>query len=406
MSELKFLKHLMYFLLFFVLLYFETLHIAGIKFAIIWKGVFIIFILGKFLSQGKSLFTKKYFLYGYLFNIKKIVTLSTFTSFLPSLIQLSRSIIFPLLLSYFNSFYSNKQLLNLIQTLSIYIIISTIPFVFGFLDPLNQGYDLSRYGLSSFGFIGVFQNPHSASMTLALALLVILYFFNHTISNYKKIFYSVLIVIGIYALIQTYVRTGIVMLLVGVFVLYIYKSKISRLLRIIPVLAIIAVGLFSYYQGNVAFKMRFQESNIYHQTDAVTLDNIGSGRFQIATYAIKNWWGEGPLSIFMGLGESLAREKMANTKGSAVFAHNGFIEILQTDGLLGLLLYCNFMFLMYRVIAKNRKSPYYKLTLSLFLMFLTGLFLQGGDNIYLYTIIAISVILVGKNRVITEKLNY
>ena len=408
MNQVSFLKHLIYFFLFFVILYFETLEFGGIKFAIIWKSVFIIFILSKFILHKKSLFSKKYFFYGYLFNLKKIVTLSALTSFLPSLLQFSRSIVFPILLSYFNSFSSNKKTLFLIKTLPVYIIISTIPFLLGIIEPLKMGYDLSRYGLDSYGFLGIFQNAHSASMTLAFSLLLILYFLKHAISNKQKIFYLTLILIGSYALIQTYVRTGLAMLTVGVLVIYLYKVKTSKIVKIIPYAAILTVVLFSYYQSNESLQMRFQDKNIYKQDVNVGVDNIGSGRLKIASYAINNWWNEGVISIFIGLGEELAREKMTKIKGSAVFAHNGFVEILQTDGIFGILLYLNFIFLMFKAITKkiNKKSYYYNLVLALFLMYLTGTLFQGGDNFFIYILLASSLTLLDKNRAIIEKLNY
>tara|TARA_B100000768_G_C11283551_1_gene380307 strand:- start:1135 stop:2361 length:1227 start_codon:yes stop_codon:yes gene_type:complete len=408
MNQINFLKHLIYFILFFTIIYFETLEFGEIKFAIIWKGVLIIFMLSKFILYKKSLFSKKYFFYGYIFNLKKIVTLSSFTSFLPSLLQLSRSVVFPILLSYLNSFYSNKKILIIIKTLPVYIIISTIPFLLGIIEPLKIGYDLSSYGIDSFGFIGIFQNAHSASMTLAFSLIIILYLIKYTISNNQKIFYYGLIVVGLYALIQTYVRTGLAMLFVGVFVLYLYKVKIIKIVRIIPAAAIILFALFSYYQSNNALQMRFGETNIYKQDVVVGTDNIGSGRLKIASYAINNWVSEGPLSIVFGLGEELAREKMTKTKGSAVFAHNGFVEILQTDGILGMLLYLNFIFLMFKAITKkiNKKSQYYKLVLALFFVYLTGMLFQGGDNFYIYVLLACSLSLIDTNSARIEKLNY
>ena len=408
MNQISFLKHLIYFILFFTIIYFETLEFGEIKFAIIWKGVFIIFILSKFILYKKSLFSKKYFFYGYIFNLKKIVTLSSFTSFLPSLLQLSRSVVFPILLSYLNSFYSNKKILIIIKTLPVYIIISTIPFLLGIIEPLKIGYDLSSYGIDSFGFIGIFQNAHSASMTLAFSLIIIIYLIKYTISNNQKIFYYGIILVGLYALIQTYVRTGLAMLFVGVFVLYLYKVKIIKIVRIIPAAAIILFALFSYYQGNNALQMRFGETNIYKQDVVVGTDNIGSGRLKIASYAINNWVSEGPLSIVFGLGEELAREKMTKTKGSAVFAHNGFVEILQTDGILGMLLYLNFIFLMFKAITKkiNKKSQYYKLVLALFFVYLTGMLFQGGDNFYIYVLLACSLSLIDTNSARIEKLNY
>lgn len=180
------------------------------------------------------------------------------------------------------------------------------------------------------------------------------------------------------------------------------------MLRLIPLVAIVTVGIFSYYQSNESLQMRFGETNIYKQDVVVGTDNIGSGRLKIASYAINNWVSEGPLSIVFGLGEELAREKMTKTKGSAVFAHNGFVEILQTDGILGMLLYLNFIFLMFKAITKkiNKKSQYYKLVLALFFVYLTGMLFQGGDNFYIYVLLACSLSLIDTNSARIEKLNY
>ena len=401
MNLLKLFKHVFLFSIFFTIFYIETVTVGGVKFAYIWKGVLMILILSKLIFTKKSGASKKYIIYGYLFNFKKLLTLSTFSSFLPSLLQLSRSIIFPLLISYFNTFFTKEKSLKFIKLISLYIVISTIPFLLNLIQPLKQGYDLSIYGVEASGFVGVFQNAHSASMSIAFSLICIVFFLLKTQSNRQKGFYIVLLAIGIYALIQTYVRTGLAMFLVGMFMLFLYKKKIYKLIKLIPLLGLLTLGLYFYYQSNEILQMRFQERNIYQNTNpTIGIDNIGSGRFTIVAHAINNWWSEGGASIFIGLGEELAREKMTKTKGSAIFAHNGFVEILQTDGILGVLLYLNFIYFIYRSISKyeNKNSGYYKLILTLFIVYLVGMFFQGGDNVFIYGLLALSLSLLKKEN--------
>ena len=58
MGKISFIKHSIYFSLFFIILYFETIEFFDLKFAIIWKIGFIIFILSQFIVAKNLCFLK------------------------------------------------------------------------------------------------------------------------------------------------------------------------------------------------------------------------------------------------------------------------------------------------------------------------------------------------------------
>ncbi|MDA7625456.1 O-antigen ligase family protein [bacterium] len=372
--------------------------VGDLKFGILWKLVFCGFMLSKFILEHESHRPKKHIVYGFLLNFKQFFTLSSLTSISPTLKKISTGVSFPLLLLYFSCFYSKKKSLLLMKTIAVYVIVSSIPFLLGVVEPIARGYDLSTYGLDSYGFIGVFQRAHTASMVLAPSIIIVLYTLKHADSNLHKILYFSLILIGFYALIQTFVRTGLVMVLFGAFILYFQKIKSMRMLKRILFAGILLSTMFIYYQSNEVAQMRVQGRNIYNQDRVIEFDNIGSGRLRIASYALNNWVEEGFSSICFGLGEELALEKMERTKGTRVFAHNGVVEILQTNGIFGFSLLCLFLFSMHQYVKRNKNSKYYILYQSLFFSYLIGFILQGTDNFVLYFYIALIVTITCRDK--------
>ncbi|RYM33464.1 O-antigen ligase domain-containing protein [Brumimicrobium glaciale] len=405
MIILKLINHILFFSTFFCILYFETYEIAGVKFAIIWKAPVLLFMALRTLKGYRIIHNTNYLKYGYLLTFKMLFSISGLSSIIITVNSMIRFVVFPLIIHYFHLFISNKKAIYYLKTFSTYIILSTIPFILKLIKPLKSGYDLSKYGIDGDGFIGVFQKPHSASIILSIALIIIFFFLKQETKKSVKIFFIILICIGTIALIQTYVRTGWAMFLVGLGILFLQKKSLIYYIKLTPIIVIIGFSAFVFYQNNEGIQMRFQEKNIYQEeSTSISVENIGSGRFMIAFYALENWWDEGVISIFFGLGEELAREKMLSNKGSAIFAHNGFIEILQTEGLIGFIIFMLFYIGIYKAIKKGKKHYYYKLSLVIFMMLMAATFLQGGDNYVVYCLLALSLsLLSNSNRKLGRK---
>lgn len=397
MNSNNIIKHIFYFPLFFILFYIESISIGGIKFAILWKAPLLLAMLLRLLLTHKIQKLNKSIFLGYLYNLKQIITLSSFSSIVITLSSISKSVVFPLFMQYAQQFYTEKKAVSLIRTLAIYILLSTLPFLLGLIEPLKSGYDLSRYGLDAFGFIGIFQKPHSAAITLAFAIVIVLFFLKFEQKKVFKLFLFLLILIGLYALLKTYVRTGFLLVFIGFYISYMSKKPFLYYVKLFPVLLILIFGLYTYYQNSEVMQMRFEEKTVYRTSNDVTFENFGSGRLLIGYFAITNWLNGGETSILIGLGPELAKEKMKDTLGMRLFAHNGYIEILQTQGLIGIVFFILFMMFLYKYIKKYKKSKYYNLAYTLFILYLFEMLAQGGDIFLIYIFLGLAVAAISRS---------
>ena len=311
---------------------------------------------------------------------------------LPLLIgSISRSIVLPLSYQYVKSIVNASRIEKIILFISTFVVISTVPFHLDLITPLSRGYDLSIYGTNEEGFVGIFQRAHPASASLAVAVIILVNAFLQSPRGLNKYIYGFWALIGSYSAVLTYARSGLAMMIVGLFVLVFSSFSFRNAFRLSIISFFFASVLLS---SNSVLKMRLLDKNIYATESAeLTMENVGSGRLMIAEYAIANWWNEGYYAIWMGLGEPLARERMIQTKGSAIFAHNGVIEVLQTQGLVGLVLMFWFYYAIYKLIRLNSHSSKYTLNMALFSAYIVGFITQGNDVFIVYILMALGLCL-------------
>ena len=388
--------HIFFFTIFFSIFYIETISIGGIKIAILWKlvliGIIILYIL-----NSKDSFQKKFIFWGYLYSLKNFVNASSFTYFISALTEVIKSAFIPLLAHFFILLQKNKNLnlYKILLTISIYIILSTIPFLLGIVQPLSKGYDLSLFGLEAYGFVGIFQIAHSAAVTIAFAIIILIYEFEKTNSKKLKIVYLSLIFLGLWVEIQTYARTGFAITLVaGSYLLFINKS-IRYYLKISIPLVILCIGAYSYYLSSKVLQMRIEGTNKY-QIQNKSKGDLGSGRFKFQANAIENWSSSDIDVIFIGLGIEIALDLMKEDVGLRIYAHNGFVDILQFNGLIGVFIYGMFLLYMIIFILSNRSSPYFRLNIALLLAYLVAMFFQGEHFFLADVILALGLALLVK----------
>lgn len=391
-------KHIFFFPIFFILFYVETISISGIKIAILWKILFISIIIF-YILNSKNIFQKKFVFWGYLYSFKNFVNLSAFTYFISALTEVIKSAFIPLLTHFFILLQKNKNL-NLYQillTISVYIILSTIPFLLGIIKPLGEGYDLSIFGSKEEGFVGIFQVAHAAAVTIAFALIVIIYELQKTLSKKMKVIYLALCLLGLWVEIQTYARTGFAITFVaGSYLIFINKN-IQYYLKISIPLIVLCLLAYNYYLSSKILQMRIEGTNTY-QIQSHTKADLGSGRFKFQENAIDNWSSSEIDVIFIGLGIEIAMDMMKEDVGLRIYAHNGFVDILQFNGLIGVFIYIMFLFYIIIFILANKSSPYYKLTVALLLAYLVSTFFQGEHFFLADVILALGLALLVKKE--------
>lgn len=390
--------HIFYFSIFFILFYIETISIGGIKIAVLWKliliGIIILYIL-----NSKNSFQKKFIFWGYLFSLKNFINLSAFSYFISALTEVIKSSFIALLTHFFILLQKNKNLnlYNIILSISIYVILSTIPFLLGIIQPLSKGYDLSIFGLEAYGFVGIFQVAHSAAISIAFALIVLIYEFEKTSSKKLKFIYLSLILLGLWVEIQTYARTGFAITFISASYLLFINKNIKYYLKISIPISILCISAYSYYLSSETLQMRLAGTNTY-QIESKAKTDLGSGRFKFQANAIDNWSSSDIDVIFIGLGIEIAMDMMKEDVGLRIYAHNGFIDILQFNGLIGVFIYGMFLFYIVFFILSNKSSIYYRLNIALLLAYLVSTFFQGEHFFLADVILALGLALLVKKE--------
>lgn len=402
----KYVWHLIAFPLFFTLFYVESIKIGEVKIAILWKILLLFFIFSYFFMTH-SFFKLQKFVIFYLSYTLSLFIAPTVNQFamIETLPAITKNLFIVLPFQIFKTIKkSNTELYQILLTLSIYIIFSAIPFVTGLLHPFTQGYDLTRFGVEEQGFVGIFQVAHAASVTIAFAIVVFFYHIQSPISISKKIFYFILIFFGLWLELQTFARTGSAMIFIASIYLFLIKKKLSFYIKLFPFVIIFGLGGWQYYESSEVVQMRLKGTNVYIEKSGGAQD-IGSGRIKFYTAAIESWSNNGLASILIGLGEEKAKDMMQDKVGMRIYAHNGFIDILQFGGLLSTVLYLIFLYYLYIYIRKSYKDKFHHLVIALFLCYFIAMLTQGERFFLADVMFSISLALINRDEdIATQKI--
>jgi|GEM_PF-1615274 len=401
MSLSIFARSACFFLIFFVLIYFEGDYLFGIKISLLWKGiVFLILIL--LILSFRSYKVPAFVLIGYIVSIKHLLTVGVFDYFSETVLLVVNAVTIPLVYSYLNAatkvkrnsanFYKKAE--QFLALFSISIVLSNIPFLMDALESKHVTVDLASFGLESQGLSGIFQNNHAASSTTAIAALYIAAFLTLPAARGKSRYIAIgLFLLAGFALYKTYVRTGYLMFVVGMYFVLFHGSRFSAKLRNLSLALVIALGVFLALKSDEALVMRLTDQRKWGQ-ERGAVENVGSGRFMIWQIHIEDWLASGPVGIVIGNGQPLSKELYGKHSGNRpLFSHNGYIEALVSNGIIGFALFISYLYSMLRYIAASPNTLYKRLATSVFFMYLTFMLVQGGNPFFIEVILAVSIFL-------------
>ncbi len=396
------LKLILFYTIGFAILYLEPISIAGMTFGILWKLI-LIFVL--FMPIIYKTFKEKYMeMFAFItivFAFKTLISYSSMEYIINTITIFTKTLMLPMLYLFFILKLKEGTLNFLAKHFSILIILSFLPYMIGILTPMELGYDLTPFGLDGqYGLIGPFINPHSASISLAFSMIVITSQIRRDNKQRENIFYILLLLLGFYELIDTYVRTGIMIYLVALIFVYLQNINLKKILLLILTGVILTAGSIYLISTNEAAQMRFQDKNKYMQKS-----DLGSGRFEFWKAAVENWLDDDSSVIFIGLGQEYAKDKMLEDVGLRIFAHNEFFQTLQQEGLIGFTLFLSSLALLYGFIRRNRSSSYYLPAITIFIGMIVMMMLQGGFYFNIVLLLSIYLALLKKDYIkqINEK---
>ena len=178
---------------------------------------------------------------------------------------------------------------------------------------------------------------------------------------------------GIYLLYLTYVRTGYLMFVIGLVILFLPKKfSMKQIVTIMLIVLILLSGFYFLLQNNELFYNRIFD--IVNGEEKAS----GSGRllFWQATWDL--WLSGNFFELLFGFGYEELTEKIFQVTNYRVFAHNEFFTQLGQNGLIGVFFLIGYLVTLLKFILKRRKTPSYQLALSVFILYISLMMTQGG----------------------------
>ena len=388
-------KLTLFYIIGFTILYLEPVPIAGVSFGILWKLILIlILILPIMYKIFKEKHMETFAFITIIFALKILISYSSMDYMISTLTLFTKELMLPILYFFFILKSDEKTLLFLAKHFSILIIISFVPYMLNILTPLGMGYDLSAYGLDNqYGLVGPFINPHTASISLAFALIVITRHINKDNNKIENIFFLIILVLGFYELMLTYVRTGFSVYIVAGLYLLLKDITIKKIILLLILSLTLLIGGSYLYKTNDVVRMRLSDKNKF-----VKKADLGSGRLDYWKAAIENWSNDEDIVIFIGLGEEYAKDKMEEKVGERLFAHNKFFQVLQREGLIGFGLFLAILFSLKSFLSRHKQSKYYTTAVAILIGMLTEMMFQGGFYFNVTFLFAIYLALLKKDK--------
>lgn len=403
---MKYIEIGFWFLIFFVAFYLKGFTVGGQEMVYLWKLPLLLYLISRVMRQKTGY---AFLVLAYLFAAKNLVNVSFFKFPVDSIINFVKYLTIPVFVHWIylniNSASALKKLRLVPVYMAAFFIVCNIPYYFGvFAAPVTTMLWMEDTQID--GLIGMLGAPHYSSAVLAVASVVLLDFVANKRGNFRvNLIVIPLLIIGVFFLFKTYTRTGWMMFLVGTIVLFARKISFKNLGKIAAFGVLMAIGLSVLFQTNEGFRRRIMDDRA-GQEDKSAYETVGSGRIQIADIYLTNLYESNFVTYLFGMGMEESMRRYEQKDGMPLFAHNGFIQTLVDNGIIGFVLYMLFLITLYKAIARS-ESSHNQLTMAMFFMFLSCLATQQANyflvDVFLSIYIGIALIESRVNRYIDFK---
>lgn len=385
-----FLRYFFYYLVGFSLFYIDGIESNdGLSIGQLWKFPVLLWLTYKVMNRVRWNFVKM----RLAFSLCQVFNIDIINHFTSCISLFMKSLSLPLCVTFFDIFVSKKKLILFLRTFSQIVVISFIPFWLGILEERHTFVGATVIGTKS--IIGVFNNAHTASIYLSSTLLFLVFYIRYIAKEKEdRIYNLIIIILGCYFLIHTYVRTGYLMFVLGLFyMLFIAKrtvvSKIVHFVWGVIFVSIIGVVLLS---ENQSMEDRLMERNIYKEDEGIS----GSGRLAFWNTSIKMWMeSDNVMNILSGHGMTALKQRQYKENGLHIFSHNGFLDALVVNGLVGFVFLISYYILLFRFLSRYKTSKFYRLACAWLLSDISFQMVQGGYFVF-YDVVSAIIILLPK----------
>lgn len=378
--------YLFQFILFFGIFYSENFSIGSLTISHLWKIPLLAYMIYVVLSNASGLqkFKSKYLCMAYKLAFVKLLNRDIVVAPVLGVVNFSRYLNFPILIQFLRiQINSQEKNFRFLVRLCQFGILSYIPFLLGILEEPRDAYgamELEDYLSAAQSHVGLFQNPHGASVFLSVSFLVLLHYTKQIeLTRLLRIYNYCLLGLCLYCLYTSYVRTGYLMFVIGL--LFYCWPKRFRFYDFIKLSlgVLCAILLVSYIMNtNEYFRARVLELD----KNGEKRETVGSGRLVFAKNGLDLYFNKSNIYEFLlGHGQEEVKDnnaKMLHNKSGRIYSHNGFVDALAQNGIIGLYYFLCFYICIYRRIRRMKVNPSFKLALSWLLMTISFQFTQGG----------------------------
>lgn len=355
------------YILLWCLIYFEYTNIGPLTIGQLWK--FPLFLIGFIYLLAISVsekfkFSLRRILFLRLFLLALVIRLFIIEQNLSTIQFYINSVFFLLFFCFLEGKKIHKiKLEKFIYQLSVFLIISNIPFLLGITQKTNA-IELDRFGIEGARALsGLFYN---VSVNYKILVFSTLFVLNKFLKK-KSAFDFLIISLGFIFTIFTYTRLGIFSLLTGLFIVcYLhFQWSIKRLFVFLTFSFVLGFVIIS---SNELIKLRMVGGTTYRTNEDFDLNTFSSFRLLVNGAAIQQYADDSFSHIVLGQGEERTVKRMSDVYGLNFIPHSKYLQYLNYTGLIGLLLILFEQKIMYNFIIRNKINKYYPLMMSLFLI--------------------------------------
>ncbi len=373
-------KEILFFIFLWLLLYIEPITIGPLKISQIWKAVVVAGMFGYLLTKKLP----AYVWVGFLFAFKYLFYTKMPYGYLTAIQNALEAMIFPLFLGLFYIKFRNRpdateRLMHIAILLSLFFIFSAVPFMFG-LNTFNPVTELDKYGIEGTATKGLFYHIAVSSKMFTIATIVLINAYKRFSNNFKnKIIWLSAVLLGTWFVYTSWTRTGWFIFLVALLISFFYNSSFKKKLVAVIVSVIIFIGIVWVYENNQAFRYRLTGGATYRTDTELSVEQLASSRLPFIMVAIDNLKDEGPLGQWFGYGAQHGIDLFKQKTGMSIVSHNGTTEILESSGILALILYFLFIKNLFKKVIRiwNKISNEVKKQSFISMVLFAGFFLSS-----------------------------
>ncbi len=386
MLPIGFFRYAIYFITLFVLVYLDQ---RVQSFSTIWKIALVVVLVIKLArSMGATRQDKPaYINWGYAWGLKNFINGGlTFYPF-QTIAYGVKFTILPLLFDYFRTINDKKKLFNLGLLFSQYFVLANIPFLTGLIVDVGSATEYD--GVLS--FVGIFTGQHPTAIVAAMASTFLFYAAtDKNNSRYCRWYNIAMLLIDYYVLYAAFTRTGWVMGVIGLVILFYFKRQtIKRTLVLILGLLLLGFGYVWLLNNNERFYNRVNDIVDDGNWEA----DAGSGRLIYSDVSLQLFEESNLFTQIIGTGIDPLMDNMQRAISMRIYSHNGWVDALVANGVIGLFFMVMMCLMMVVYVLRYRKNKYSEISFACVVMYISYQFTQGGVFFYQDVLLAIGLVL-------------